>query len=44
MPKPVDQDQTKKKNSFGHLPSADESDSEESSGRVVVGLPQTIHN
>ena len=27
----------KKKNFFGHLPSADESDSEESSGRIVVG-------
>ena len=36
MPKHVDQDHTKKQ-SFGRLPSADESDSEESSGRIVVG-------
>ena len=37
MPKCVDQDQTKKKNSSGRLPSADQSDSEESSGKIVVG-------
>ena len=37
MPKYVDQDQTKKKNSFGRLLSADESDSEESSGGIGVG-------
>ena len=36
MPKHVDQDHTKKQ-SFGCLPSAVESDSEESSGRIVVG-------
>ena len=29
--------QTKEKNSFGHPPSADESDSEELSGRIIVG-------
>ena len=36
MPKHIHQDHIKKQ-SFGHLPSADESDSEESSGRIVVG-------
>ena len=36
MPKHADQDHTKKQY-FGRLPSADESDSEESSGMIVVG-------
>ena len=36
MPKHVDHDHTKKQ-SFGRLPGADESDSEESSGRMLLG-------
>ena len=43
MPKCVDQDQTEKKNFLGRLPSEDKSDSEESSGRIVVGKLES-HN